>query len=580
MIAGKGHEQGQGVGGAKLRSTTGSSPARPCGRDPDRHRGARRWGWSELTGSRGDHGPRDRLAPRGPADLFVAIRGGRDFLGDARDRGAATLLPHDEFDAMAVLGQVLRGRSRAHFVGVTGSTGKTSTKDILAALCATVAERSGRRSYNAELGVPLSARPARAGDGALHRRDGHAWPRPDRGAVRDRAATCRHHQRRRPVHLELVGSVDGVARSKAELVAALPPDGIAIVPESADLEPHLRGDIEILRVPPVDVELREDGAHPLRRAPDSVPAHLASPGPERARPDRLQAMDLPLDRIEEGAAAVQLSKWRGEELALPGGGFVVNDAYNANPASMEAALRHLAERGAGRRRSWAAWPSSGSTPSGTIARSPSWRRSSASTCSPSASSRAMAPARGSLTRRRRSDGARPCPSRPRRPRQGVPRGRARRHRPDPGERHALMVRVFIAGLIAMVVSVVIGPKFIEFLRRNELGQPIREDGPAGHVVKQGTPVMGGLLILLCALLPFLALSEVHAAGADGAHFLTVSCAAIRFLDDFIKVRHRRSLGLKGRWKLILLAAITIVVGFAVQRAEPARHLDLHPRRER
>jgi UDP-N-acetylmuramoyl-tripeptide--D-alanyl-D-alanine ligase len=61
-------------------------------------------------------------------------------------------------------------------------------------------------------------------------------------------------------------------------------------------------------------------------------------------------MDLPLDRLEEGAASVQLSKWRGEELALPGGGFVVNDAYNANPTSMEAALRHLAERGAGRRR--------------------------------------------------------------------------------------------------------------------------------------------------------------------------------------------------------------------------------------
>ena len=63
-----------------------------------------------------------------------------------------------------------------------------------------------------------------------------------------------------------------------------------------------------------------------------------------------EAMDLPLDKLEEGAAQVQLSRWRGEELALPGGGFVVNDAYNANPTSMDAALRHLAERGAGRRR--------------------------------------------------------------------------------------------------------------------------------------------------------------------------------------------------------------------------------------
>ncbi|HUP32143.1 MAG TPA: phospho-N-acetylmuramoyl-pentapeptide-transferase [Gaiellaceae bacterium] len=125
-----------------------------------------------------------------------------------------------------------------------------------------------------------------------------------------------------------------------------------------------------------------------------------------------------------------------------------------------------------------------------------------------------------------------------------------------------MVSVFIAGLIAMVLSVVIGPKFIAFLRRNELGQQIREEGPAGHVVKQGTPVMGGLLILLCALLPFLALSK-YTLPALTVLFLTVACGAIGFTDDFIKIRHRRSLGLAGRWKLLLLAGITVVVGFAV-----------------
>ncbi len=126
-----------------------------------------------------------------------------------------------------------------------------------------------------------------------------------------------------------------------------------------------------------------------------------------------------------------------------------------------------------------------------------------------------------------------------------------------------MVRVLIAGLIAMVVSIVIGPKFIEFMRRNELGQPIREDGPAGHVVKQGTPVMGGLLIMLCAFLPFLALSR-YTLPALTVLFVTIGCGAIGFLDDFIKLRHRRSLGLKGRWKLLLLLAITVVVGFALQ----------------
>jgi phospho-N-acetylmuramoyl-pentapeptide-transferase len=125
-----------------------------------------------------------------------------------------------------------------------------------------------------------------------------------------------------------------------------------------------------------------------------------------------------------------------------------------------------------------------------------------------------------------------------------------------------MVRVLIAGLIAMVISIVIGPKFIEFLKRNELGQPIREEGPAGHVVKQGTPVMGGLLILLGALIPFLALSR-YTLAALTVLFVTISCAAIGFLDDFVKLRHRRSLGLAGRWKLVLLAGITVVVGFAV-----------------
>ena len=129
-----------------------------------------------------------------------------------------------------------------------------------------------------------------------------------------------------------------------------------------------------------------------------------------------------------------------------------------------------------------------------------------------------------------------------------------------------MVRVLIAGLIAMVIAIVIGPKFIEFLRRNELGQTIREEGPAGHFVKQGTPVMGGLLILICAVVPFLALSQ-WTLPALTVLFLTVSCGAIGFLDDYIKLRHRRSLGLNGRWKLLLLVGITVVVSIAVHEQD-------------
>ena len=59
----------------------------------------------------------------------------------------------------------------------------------------------------------------------------------------------------------------------------------------------------------------------------------------------------------------------------------------------------------------------------------------------------------------------------------------------------------------MILSIVIGPKFIQFLRRNEFGQHIREEGPSGHVVKQGTPTMGGLLIMASMFVPFLVFSE-------------------------------------------------------------------------
>src|SRR5215207_9700159 len=126
-----------------------------------------------------------------------------------------------------------------------------------------------------------------------------------------------------------------------------------------------------------------------------------------------------------------------------------------------------------------------------------------------------------------------------------------------------MVRVVIATLVAMVLSIVVGPKFIEFLRRRELGQHIRDEMPAGHVVKQGTPVMGGVLILISATVAFLALSR-YTTAALTVFFATVACGAVGFLDDFIKLKHRRSLGLSGRWKLLMLLAISAVIGYVSQ----------------
>jgi phospho-N-acetylmuramoyl-pentapeptide-transferase len=121
-----------------------------------------------------------------------------------------------------------------------------------------------------------------------------------------------------------------------------------------------------------------------------------------------------------------------------------------------------------------------------------------------------------------------------------------------------VTRVLIAALIALIVSIVVGPRFIEFLRRNEFGAHIREDGPEHHLSKQGTPTMGGLLILFATTVAFLPVTHYTLSGLT-VLFATLACGSIGFLDDFIKLTHRRSLGLSGRWKLLLLAGVTVVV---------------------
>jgi phospho-N-acetylmuramoyl-pentapeptide-transferase len=130
-----------------------------------------------------------------------------------------------------------------------------------------------------------------------------------------------------------------------------------------------------------------------------------------------------------------------------------------------------------------------------------------------------------------------------------------------------VTRVVIAALIALVLSLVAGPRFIAFLRRNEFGQHIREEGLEHHSFKQGVPTMGGLLVLFAATIAFLPVSHFRLQSLT-VLFATLACGAIGFLDDFIKLTHRRSLGLSGRWKLVLLAGVTVVVGFV------AHHLHL------
>lgn len=295
----------------------------------------------------------------GPGDLFVAVSRGLEFLEDARTRGAAaTLVPDDAFAALAAIGLAVRNGSSAEVVGITGSTGKTSTKDILAALCAphrrTIAAEA---SYNAELGVPLTlarlesdtqiliAELAMRGFGQLAELCEIA--RPTLGAITAIG----------PVHLEFVESVAGVAKAKAELLDALPKGATAVVPARVpELEPYLRADLNVLRVGD-DVRLLsfDGGRLEADVLGERVELSLPIRGAHQAENTLValavyRALGLPLDRVEEGAADIELSRLRGEEIELSGGGVLINDCWNANPASMTAALLDLVSRSNGGRR--------------------------------------------------------------------------------------------------------------------------------------------------------------------------------------------------------------------------------------
>jgi len=134
-----------------------------------------------------------------------------------------------------------------------------------------------------------------------------------------------------------------------------------------------------------------------------------------------------------------------------------------------------------------------------------------------------------------------------------------------------MARVLVAAVVAMIIAILSGPTFIGFLRKNEFGQHIREEGPQTHLAKQGTPTMGGLMVLFAATVAFLAVSRYTLQGLT-VLFATLACGAVGFLDDFIKLRHKRSLGLRGRWKMLMLLGITAAVGFAAHHQHLSHHV--------
>jgi UDP-N-acetylmuramoyl-tripeptide--D-alanyl-D-alanine ligase len=286
-----------------------------------------------------------------PGDLFVAVSGGEAYAGDARARGAAaTLVPDDDFAAMAAIGSAVRAKSAARVVAITGSVGKTSTKDILAALLRPhvrlVAAEAG---YNNEIGLPLTLCRIERDTEVVVTEMGMRGP----GQIRALAETARPDvgviTAIAPVHLELLGSLEQIVRAKAELLEALPPGGVAIVPAAApELEPYVPAGVELRRVEPVDVQVREGLAHVRFEGRDVVFSFAARHQAANAA-TALTVCEVLGVPLPEGVVEVTFSRWRSQESELPGGGLLINDAWNANPVAMEAALVYLAERARGRR---------------------------------------------------------------------------------------------------------------------------------------------------------------------------------------------------------------------------------------
>ncbi len=143
-----------------------------------------------------------------------------------------------------------------------------------------------------------------------------------------------------------------------------------------------------------------------------------------------------------------------------------------------------------------------------------------------------------------------------------------------------MGRILIGGTAALLICLFLSPKFIEFLRKREFGQQIREEGPAAHRQKAGTPTMGGVIIFVAVAISFLILSsyEWRSLGVFGA---ALACALLGFADDYTKLVRRRSLGLRARTKLAVTIAISLGLWFVasheahLQSTLQLRFVDYH-----
>ncbi len=351
-----------------------------------------------------------------PGQLYVPIVAARDghaYVPAALEAGAAAYLTarepaggtairvSDTAAALLRLGELARERVGGA-IGVTGSVGKTTTKDLLAGCLASTFDISAsERSFNNELGLPLTllgapdgARWAVLEMGARHVGDIArlaAVARPDVGVVTSVAKA----------HVEHFGDLDGVARAKGELVAALPTTGLAVL--NFD-DPRVRAMASLSAAPVLGYAVGTDAAADVRaddvtfddelrpRFRLSSPwgqadVRLALHGAQQI-PNALAAAtvalwcEVPLDTVAAALEVSQGSPWRMEVERIPGGPLLVVDCFNANPASAAAAVRALAAlRGERKLALLGLMAELGSRASSSIAGSPRWRISSGSTWS-------------------------------------------------------------------------------------------------------------------------------------------------------------------------------------------------------
>ena len=316
--------------------------------------------------------------------LFCALEGeradGHDFLDAVRAAGASAVLCRtgrsrplagvcvlEAEEPLTALGAIARQVRRAwggQVIGIAGSNGKTSTKDLLAALCAPhVPTLATHRNLNNRLGLPLTLFRLEPGHGLCICELGTS----EVGELGDLAAIAEPGigviTNIAPEHLEFLGDIEGVAREEGSLLAALAAGGDAVLPaDELLLAPYRRDDLRTTTFGEPGGDVRcltwEPGERGTRAVLDVlgercelvVPLRAAHHASNLAAAAAAYARaGLPVDGLAEGAAGIELSPYRGQERARSGGGVLVNDAYNANPASMESALAALAELAAGGR---------------------------------------------------------------------------------------------------------------------------------------------------------------------------------------------------------------------------------------